>query len=55
MQRAAKRSREWDDDQIRAAWSEESTDRCRYAHYHVDFAVKRALGSKLGVLKEKAA
>lgn len=50
-----KGSKEWDDEQIRVAWSEEALTAAVMPRYHVDFAVKRALGSKLGALKEKAA
>ena len=37
------------------AWPEEALTAAVMLRYHVDFAVKRALGSKLGALKEKAA
>ena len=52
---ALKGSKEWDDDQIKSSWSEEALTASVMPRYHIDFAVKRALGSKLGALKDRAA
>jgi hypothetical protein len=52
---ALKGSKEWDDEELKSSWSEEALTTAVMARYHIDFAVKRALGSKLGALKEKAA
>ncbi len=47
-------SKEWDIDAIRNALSEETLSAAVMQRYHVDVAVKRALGAKLGTLKERA-
>ena len=52
---ALKGGKEWNDDQIKSSWSEEALTASVMPRYHIDFAVKRALGSKLGALKERAA
>ena len=50
-----KGSKEWNDEQIKSSWSEEALTAAVMPRYHVDIAVKRTLGSKLGGIKEKAA
>lgn len=51
---ALKGSREWTDSDSRQALSEESLTAAVMPRYHVDVAIRRALGSKLGSIKEKA-
>jgi hypothetical protein len=48
-------SREWTLDDIGACWTEEALTASVMQRYHVDVAVKRALGSKLGSLRERPA
>jgi hypothetical protein len=48
-------SQEWTVENIARALSEESLTATVMQRYHIDVAVKRALGSKLGTLREKAA
>ncbi len=38
---------------VQRLWSEEALTAAVLPRYHVDIAVKRALGAKLGTLKEK--
>jgi hypothetical protein len=47
-----KGSQEWPDDHIAKAWSEEALTAAVMPRYHIDVAVRRALGSKLGSLKQ---
>lgn len=47
-------SREWDFDELRSAMSEEALTTAVMQRYHIDVAVRRALGAKLGTLKDKA-
>jgi hypothetical protein len=47
-------SREWSFDEIKMCLSEESLTTAAMQRYHVDMAVRRGLGAKLGTLKEKA-
>jgi hypothetical protein len=49
-----KDSREWTIDDIKHAMSEEALTSAVMQRYHIDVAVKRALGSKLGTIKDKA-
>lgn len=46
-------SREWTADDIGRCWTEEALTAAVMQRYHVDVAVKRALGSKLGTLRER--
>jgi hypothetical protein len=45
--------RQWTLDDVQQLWSEEALTAAVLPRYHVDNAVKRALGAKLGSLKEK--
>jgi len=47
-------SKEWDVRDLETSLSEEALTAAVMPRYHIDVAVKRALGSKLGSLKEKA-
>ena len=47
-------SREWSFDEIKASLSEEAMTTAAMQRYHVDMAVRRGSGAKLGTLKEKA-
>jgi hypothetical protein len=49
-----KDSREWPVEDIKKALSEEALTAVVMQRYHIDVAVKRALGAKLGTLKDKA-
>ncbi|HUU14646.1 MAG TPA: hypothetical protein VM182_13215, partial [Terriglobia bacterium] len=44
----------WNVDDLQAAWSQEALTAAVMPRYHIDIAIKRALGAKLGTLKEKA-
>lgn len=46
-------AREWSIDDIARALSEEALTSAVMPRYHLDFAIRRALGSKLGSLKQK--
>ncbi|MGI6872416.1 ATP-binding protein [Amycolatopsis sp. 3B14] len=46
-------SREWTTDDIATCWREEALTAAVMQRYHIDVAVKRALGSKLGSLRER--
>jgi hypothetical protein len=48
-------SQEWPIDAMARAMSEEALTAAVMQRYHIDVAVKRALGAKLGTLKDKAA
>ncbi len=48
-------SREWTLDDVAACWTEEALTASVMQRYHIDVAVKRALGSKLGSLRERSA
>ena len=48
-----KDSREWTVEDIGAALSEEALTSAVMPRYHIDVAVKRALGAKLGSLKDR--
>jgi hypothetical protein len=47
-------AREWSNDDIVRALSEEALTAAVMPRYHLDFAIKRALGSKLGSVKQRA-
>jgi hypothetical protein len=47
-----KGSQEWTDDNIAHGWSEEALTAAVMPRYHIDVAVRRTLGSKLGSLKQ---
>jgi hypothetical protein len=50
---ALRDARQWTFEEMQRLWSEESLTAAVLPRYHVDIAVKRALGAKLGTLKEK--
>lgn len=50
---ALRDARQWTFDDVQRLWSEEALTAAVLPRYHVDIAVKRALGAKLGTLKEK--
>lgn len=50
---ALRDARQWTFDDVQRLWSEEALTTAVLPRYHVDIAVKRALGAKLGTLKEK--
>jgi hypothetical protein len=50
---ALKDSPEWQASQVTSAWSEEALSATVMPRYHIDFAIGRALGSKLGTLKDR--
>ena len=50
---ALRDTRQWTFDDMQRLWSEESLTAAVLPRYHVDVAVKRALGAKLGTLKDK--
>jgi hypothetical protein len=50
---ALRDARQWSFDDVQRLWSEEALTAAVLPRYHVDIAVKRALGAKLGTLKEK--
>ena len=51
----AKDSREWTVEDIGKSLSEEALTAAVMPRYHIDVAVKRALGAKLSSLKDRAA
>ncbi len=52
---ALRDARQWTIEDLEKAWSEEALTAAVMPRYHVDVAVKRALGAKLGTLKDKVA
>jgi len=52
---ALRQSGQWTLDELKRLWNEESLTAAVLPRYHVDFAINRALGNKLGTLKEQAA
>lgn len=50
---ALRDARQWSVQEIDKSWSEEALTAAAMPRYHIDIAVKRALGAKLGTLKEK--
>ena len=51
---ALRDARQWTFEDVQRLWSEEALTAAVLPRYHIDVAVKRALGAKLGTLKEKA-
>jgi hypothetical protein len=51
---ALRDARQWSFDDVQRLWSEEALTAAVLPRYHVDIAVKRALGAKLGTLRDKA-
>lgn len=51
---ALRDARQWTVQDVEKTWSEEALTAAVMPRYHVDIAVKRALGAKLGTLKEKS-
>jgi hypothetical protein len=51
---ALRDARQWSFDDVQRLWSEEALTAAVLPRYHLDIAIKRALGSKLGTLKDKA-
>jgi hypothetical protein len=52
---ALRNSKEWVQDEIERALSEEALTACTMQRYHVHLAVKRELGAKFGSAKQTAA
>ena len=50
---ALRDARQWTVQDVDKAWSEEALTAAVMPRYHVDIAVKRSLGAKLGTLKDK--
>ena len=50
---ALRGARYWTIQDLDRAWSEESLTAAVMPRYHVDLAIKRTLGAKLGSLKDK--
>jgi hypothetical protein len=50
---ALRDARQWSVQDIDKTWSEEALTAAVMPRYHIDIAVKRALGAKLGTLKER--
>jgi hypothetical protein len=50
-----KNSPQWTMEDIARLWSEEALTAAVLQRYHIDVALRRALGSKLGSLKESVA
>jgi hypothetical protein len=51
---ALRDARQWSFGDLQQLWSDEALTAAVLPRYHVDIAVKRSLGAKLGTLKEKA-
>jgi hypothetical protein len=51
---ALRDARQWSVQDVDKTWSEEALTAAVMPRYHIDIAVKRALGAKLGTLKEKS-
>lgn len=49
---ALRNARQWSIQDMQTTWSEESLTAAVLPRYHIDIAVKRALGAKLGTLKD---
>lgn len=52
---ALRQSGQWTLDELKRLWDEESLTAAVLPRYHLDFAISRALGNKLGTLKEQPA
>ncbi len=50
---ALRKSGNWSEQEIEMLWSDEALTSAVLPRYHVDQSIKRALGSRLGTLKEK--
>src|SRR5262249_28264282 len=50
---ALRDARQWTFQDVEKTWSEEALTAALMPRYHIDIAVKRALGAKLGTLKER--
>jgi len=50
---ALRDARQWTFADLQRLWSEEALTTAVLPRYHVDVAIKRALGAKLGTLREK--
>ena len=50
-----KDSREWTIEDISKGWSEEALTAAVMPRYHVDLAIKRVLGQRLGALRDRTA
>ena len=50
---ALRGSAQWHVEELERIWSEEALTAVVLPRYHIDHNVKRALGAKLGTLKEK--
>lgn len=50
---ALRQTGQWTVEELKQIWSEESLTAAVMPRYHIDFAVARALGSKLGTLKDQ--
>lgn len=50
---ALRDARQWSVQDVEKTWSEEALTAAIMPRYHIDIAIKRALGAKLGTLKEK--
>jgi hypothetical protein len=50
---ALRDARQWSVQDVDKTWGEEALTAAVMPRYHIDIAVKRALGAKLGTLKEK--
>ena len=50
---ALRDARQWSVQDVEKTWSEEALTASVMPRYHIDIAVKRALGAKLGTLKER--
>lgn len=51
---ALRDARQWSFEELQRLWSDEALTAAVLPRYHVDIAIKRTLGAKLGTLKEKA-
>jgi hypothetical protein len=52
---ALRKSGNWSEQEVEALWSEEALTSAVLPRYHIDQQIKRALGSKIGTLKDKDA
>jgi hypothetical protein len=50
---ALRQSGQWTLDELKRLWDDESLTAAVLPRYHVDVAINRGLGSKLGTLKEQ--
>lgn len=52
---ALRKSGNWSEQEVEALWSDEALTSAVLPRYHIDQQIKRALGSKIGTLKDKDA